>query len=364
MNNEIEMVAIDHLVFDPKNPRLPSYIDGKDQKEVIDFMLRDATVIELMQSIGEQSYFSGEPLLVVPVNDKDGYYEVIEGNRRLCAAKLLRHPELAPVRQKSVQTVVDEATHKPEFLPVVKYDSATEILDYLGYRHITGVKPWDPLAKARYLKLLRDAEIEKGESEAQQYKTLAKTIGSRADYVATLLTSLALYEEISEKSFFGIKSLSEEEIDFSLLTTSLSYSNIVEFLGLDSRNDPSLSGLKDEGLKELTKWIFEKNPVNNQTRLGESRNLKRLNNVVSEVRSLTAFREGKSLQEAEFLTKIPAESFSLAIQEARKQLVIARDLLSVVDEPVKADAERLSEISRMARDIKAALDSRLMDKDD
>ena len=45
-------------------------------------MLDNANIIELMNSIGEQGFFTSEPIEVINSKTK-GKYEVVEGNRRL-----------------------------------------------------------------------------------------------------------------------------------------------------------------------------------------------------------------------------------------------------------------------------------------
>jgi len=204
-----------------------------------------------MGSIGEQSYFAGEPLLVIPA--EKGFVTVVEGNRRLAAVKLLRHPELAPVRKKAVRTVTDSAKVKPDELPAVVYQGRNDILSYLGYRHVTGIKAWNPLAKARYLAdLLPTVE---GSTSAERYRAAAREMGSRADYVQRLLTGLAVYNEIAEEnSFFKIPKLNEESLDFSLVTTALGYTAITEFLGLQDDMGTELEGLDTGRLRELTTW--------------------------------------------------------------------------------------------------------------
>src|ERR1700730_12102676 len=94
-NKSIQYLPIDDLLFDPKNPRFPFTLDGDNEEEVMEWMLKDATIVELMGSIGVKGYFPGEPLLVVPSKKSDKFY-VVEGNRRLCAVKLLNKPHLAP----------------------------------------------------------------------------------------------------------------------------------------------------------------------------------------------------------------------------------------------------------------------------
>src|SRR5256886_5857908 len=51
------------------------------------WMLDNANIIELMNSIGEQGFFVGEPLVVIPSKTITGKYEVVEGNRRLTAVR-------------------------------------------------------------------------------------------------------------------------------------------------------------------------------------------------------------------------------------------------------------------------------------
>jgi len=244
--------------------------------------------------------------------------------------------------------------YKPDALPVLIFEDRSEILGYLGYRHVTGIKQWDPLAKARYLEQLK--QTMDGEPSSK-YKTLAKMIGSRADYVAKLLTGLALYDQIEENGFFGFD-LKAEDIDFSLLTTALSYSNIVTFLGLPGSTEPSLPGLKEESLKDLTSWMF-KEVGEGKTRLGESRNLKSLNRIVHYQKALDSFRAGKSLKEAELLTEMPAEIFSISIIRSKGHLENARDHQHLVTKPTTVDSENLEEIQTIASDLWTVIKNRL-----
>jgi len=149
-SKSVTSIPVSKLHFDPNNPRLPSSVDGKDENNVLEWMLKEATLIELMGSIGETGYSMGEPLLVVPKQDDNTHYYVVEGNRRLAAVKLLSNPETAPIRKVQVKEAAESTKHKPLELPAIVYPQRADITYYLGYRHITGVKPWDPLAKAKY----------------------------------------------------------------------------------------------------------------------------------------------------------------------------------------------------------------------
>jgi ParB/Sulfiredoxin domain len=357
----ISSISVERLLFDPENPRLPSTINGHDEQSVIDWMLRDATIIELMASIGERDYFPGEPLLVAPVPDKEGFYEVIEGNRRLTAVKLLLNPSLAIIRSNAVQLVSDAAKVKPASLPVIIFPHRNGIINYLGYRHITGIKEWGSLAKAKYLKQL--LETVNDQSQDEQYKTLAKIIGSRADYVARLLAGLAVYKEIAENAFFKIRNLSEESVNFAVLTTALNYSNIAEFLGLKSGTDASLEGLDRSRLGELTSWLFEKNSEG-KTRVGESRNLRQLSAVVANEQALKSFTSGTPLSTAYILTDAPTDIFRAVLAAAREHLQTAQIQIHRVNHPTESDVDLLKEIQTMARDLRVLVSQRIIDAED
>lgn len=348
---QLQYLPVDDLHFDPRNPRLPTSIDARDDVAVIRWMLQDATIIELMGSIGQNGYFPGEPLLAVEDESESGFI-IVEGNRRLTATKLLSNPELATVRMKAVQNAASGALHKPVELPVLVYPSRGEILNYLGYRHITGIKEWDPLPKARYLYDLY--QHSDAASHEEKLKALARTIGSRSDYVERLLNGLTVFNEILEHSFFGIEGMNEGLIKFSVLTTALNYQNIATFLGIEGSGPVDANDINVDHLKELTAWMFEK-VEQGATRLGESRNLRELSAVVASPLALQAFRERTSLEDAYKMTSGPDNAYRSAVAEARKRLDFAWNNMLDPDSVLESDRQVMAEIQRTARNIGVVL---------
>ena len=361
--SEIQQIPITQLSFDPQNPRLLGDIDGQSESAVIDWMLDDNSLIELMGSIAEHGYFPGEPLLVIKNKRKSDSYIVVEGNRRLAAAKLLANPSLATRKKLAVAEIAKSAKHKTTQLPVLIYPQRKDILEYLGYRHVTGVKSWDPLAKAKYLKQLEQSIKGNTSNAEEKYRRISKSIGSRADYVAKMLTGLAIYDRIAERDFYDIKNIDEDSIDFTLLTTALSYNGILGFLGIKSANDPSLNGINDDHLKELTQWLFS-HSNEGRTRIGESRNLKQLNRIVSKSKALEAFRKGESLENADMLTEAPSQVFRESIFESKHSLETAREYVHMINDLVHSDEETLEEILGIVRVIRAAVHDKITNNDE
>lgn len=348
MSNKIIYIETENLDFDPENPRFYRLNDkASSDTAVVEEMLDDESVQDLMLSIGEQNYFPGEPLLVVK---KDNGYIVVEGNRRLAAVKLLNNELHAPKKkEKSVQLIIDEALHKPTVLPCLVYDNREDVLRYIGYRHITGVKEWDSLSKAKYLKELSDT-FYKGVAYDTLFKSLAKEIGSKAYYVGLLLTSLNLYEIAADNDFFELP-MTEKDVDFSYITTALGYKNITEWIGLKDRNDVDAEGLELHNLNKLFAWFFVKDQQGD-TIIGESRSISKLNKIVAHSSAVDNLVKSKSLDEAFLYTNGQEEALEEALNLAESGLRVVWEMLIKTHKFSEKQESHASEIAVIARRIK------------
>ncbi|MCI1015033.1 ParB N-terminal domain-containing protein [Herbaspirillum sp. C7C2] len=356
---QIALIDSGQLRFDPQNPRFYRLEDGTSDSTVIEEMLDDEGVQNLMNSIGHQGYFPGEPLLVAP--DENGKYIVVEGNRRLAAVKLL-NGELAPPPRKSrsVALLRADAIYQPIELPCIVYPQRADVLRYLGYRHITGIKEWDALSKARYLVELRDTFYADKEP-AEQLRILSKEIGSRSDVVAQLLTGLTLFERAIDEKFFKKNNLNPDAIDFSYITTALSYSNIAEWLKLEGRTDIDAANLDYDNLESLFHWMFVPLP-GGKTVLRETRRLKQLAAVVNSPDSLRVLVKSGDLDDAYLYTDGPQLALSAALQKADSKLKIVWDML-LSSEPKIEHKLAAEEIALMANRILEQLSSVLSAQD-
>lgn len=362
---EIDYLKVDQLSFDPENPRLPQTLrDKKDTDDyenlVIDWMLQFENVTELMGSIGERGFFAAEPILVV--DKENGNYEVVEGNRRLTAVKLLNDPSKASKKKKTIEEIISESNADviPKEIPSIVFKDRSEVIEYLGYKHITGVQPWDSLAKAKYLKQLLQT-LPKGDFY-EQCKTLAKIIGSKANYVRLLLVGADVYQKIEENNYYDIPTLNEESFEFGTFYTALQRSNLSEYVGVNLYSNEPLKDLDSEKLKDLTKWMFEKNSEG-FTRLGESRNLSKLDKVVNSSfpKALAAFKEGKSLDDAVRLTDHPLEIFQNSLNDSLYSLETSRNYIHEIEKPSEVQSETLKQIFKLSRDLYQLVQAKMLD---
>jgi len=297
---EYKIIAYKNLILDSTNPRLPKSKQNATESEIIEFMLGEANTLELMLAIGVNDFFAGEQLLVVESKSKQGSYIVVEGNRRLTAVKLLNEPELATVQKIKIKKILDEVKFKPQEIPCLVFDEKEEIFNYLGFRHITGIKSWRTLEKARYIFELKDNFTEL--SFFDTCREIAKLIGSRRDYITRLIVGYELYLIIENNGFYGIHQLDDTNFYFNYLADSLTRTNITNFIGVDLGIENPTTSLNHENFKTLIEWFFVRN-AQNKTRLkGDSTDLNKLNGILGNANATKYFNDGASLIEAYELT--------------------------------------------------------------
>ena len=336
---------IEVLEFDKDNPRLPTTLRGANDSRIIEYLATKTGIENLMSSIGENGFFQGEAIVATPHGSK---YTVVEGNRRLAALRLLQNPML--VKRPSIQRVANEAVNKPTTIPVYVVASREETLQYLGFRHISGVQRWDPLAKARYLESL--FKLIQGEPQ-QRYASVAREIGSTSPTVRRNLDALAAYKIIESRDFYDIDGMEEETFQFGTFYTAMSNVDIANFVGTRLEGAPTHPieypcVVKYDRLEVLVKLMFKRDARGN-TKLVESRNIQKLGAVLAEPPSLEALQSGQSLDAAYRLTPHGRDDFIRHMNQAIEELKQANANLYAVEPDDKSSKDLIIEASKIIR---------------
>ena len=340
-NNKVNLLSVKNLKFDVNNPRFPKEIASGPTDILLEKFIKDERLLEIVDSIGNHDFFYGEPLLVVPLKKGPGAtldYKVVEGNRRLAALKLLNRELKSPSTRLSIIDAVESATFRPSTVPCIIFEEESKVMRYLGFRHITGVKAWGALQKARYAKRLweqyKNIDVDEG------LKNLAKEIGSRSDYVGQILASLRIFEIAEENNFYGLDLLSSQ-VEFSVLTTALSYTNIVDFLGLESRIDLKAKKINPEHLKNIFDWLFvapdQRKPV-----VPDSRDLKKLALILSSKDAIKELKTSRQLNDAYELSKGPEVALSDSMRLVVRRLDSCQ-LLAIKTPEIMLEHKELAE---------------------
>lgn len=147
-----QRVLITDLRLDWRNPRLPPerQLPDAEQFDLALYIDKRYNPLEVAQSIARHGYFESEPLIAV---EEQGALVVVEGNRRLTALLGLSNGALreALVKQTRGWDDLPRNVQLPTRIPVVVVDERKSVAPLLGFRHISGIKEWEPFAQARYL---------------------------------------------------------------------------------------------------------------------------------------------------------------------------------------------------------------------
>ena len=333
-------LSIDVLEFDKENPRLPSNLKGGSESDILEYLETKTRIENLISSIGENSFFSGEAIVVTPHGPNR--YTVIEGNRRLAALRLLHDPGMA--NSTKIERAARQADIKPTEVPAYVVQSREDTLQYLGFRHISGVQRWDPLAKARYLESL--FEKTKGEPQ-QRYNSVAREIGSNSTAVRRNLDALAVYRVVERKEFYDIRDMNEGSFQFGTFYTAVSNPDVANFIGTRDDGTPTHpitdpDVVNQDHLEELVRWMFERD-ARGSTRLGESRNIGKLGKVLENPSSTKALRMGQALETAYRLTPHSRDEFIRHMNQAIEELKQANANLYAVKQDDKTAKSAVSE---------------------
>ena len=277
---EIHYCELDDIALDPLNPRLgrEAHIEELDQTAVAKLMW-DWSLEELATSFLENGFWAHEAVIcITPDVSVEEPLLVIEGNRRIAALKRLKDAFQDDDTSSKWKKIVEDQDY-PENLfskvPYIRVSSRDEVDDFLGFRHVTGIKEWAPAEKAQFISKL----IEKYNLD---YWQVMRKIGSKTPTVQRNYISYCLFlemEKIEEIETWYV------EDKFSVLFLSLREKNIQRFLGIEEKFEvepadvkPLIVSENKQHLIEFVRWLF--GDSNHDAVVTDSRNVNRFAKVL------------------------------------------------------------------------------------
>ena len=257
MNDQIIYQKLDAFTLDPKNPRLGRNIakDGlPDPNNVLKTML-DWSLEELATSFLESGFWPHEAVLCV---EERPYGEptlvVVEGNRRIAALQCLHlASQENPLSPKWASMIAEMPPRENLFsnIPYILLDSREEVDAFLGFRHVTGIKEWDPTEKAQFISYLIN-------ERDMSYRDVMRKIGSKTNAVRQNYIAYSLLLQLDDMEGISIR---EIEKRFSVLYLSLRTAGVQNFLGINIQAEPEeaknpVPADSENNLRDYVKWLF------------------------------------------------------------------------------------------------------------
>lgn len=313
---DIIMVDIDKLLPDFANPRLAKSGVLDSVEAVWKELYEEYYLEDLLVSLSHNGYFSEEPLIGYQSGEdalKNPVYTIVEGNRRLAALRLLLFEKDRVIAEaKGIPAPKPEILDTLKRVPVKVYPGRAGIIPYMGVRHIAGVRPWDAMAKAKYIEYL----IDNGYS-IDDIKDMVGVKGSGV--VERWILTLYILEQANSVADIPWKA-AEKSFKFSWLYTALGYSRVRQYLELDTNilEAPSKQPVTEKAITKLLEHMKDLyGPPNNpeQKKVKESREIKKLAAVYATPEALQVLRAGRSL----------AEAHSKSVGEIEELITLVRD---------------------------------------
>ena len=362
---------VEKLRLDPENPRLAETLRDASQQELLETFYWSYDLEPLLLSMAQHGYFSEEPLIGIRSNasaldserdpeddsasdddstsaenrssdDKSAsvgeFCTIVEGNRRLATLQILLFDwAREAVKAEDLPEITPEARQKLNPVPVKEYLSRADVVPYLGVRHIRGVKDWDPLAKARYVRWLK--------ADGYTIREIVRIVGGRRDVVQRWLLTLYALEQANTESDSKWDE-SPDAFKFSWLYTSLGYTRVRDFLGFegDVLTDPQPNPVDRENmllLLEHMRDLYGPPPgIATQAKVKDSREIRQLAAVYASPDAVDALRAGATL----------AEAFSRSVGEEEQLLDYLRRINRDLEQSISIAHRHKghTEISRLA----------------
>lgn len=160
MTSNAQSISVDRIFLDLENPRHKPYTS---EAEVIEYLCRNESVYALAKDMSEIGLNPLELFALISLDTskkkitKATSFVVAEGNRRMCAIKLLNDPDLAPTKlRKDFSRLAELSTQSFSEVPAILFEDGTQVDAWLerihgGPQGGIGRKPWNAEQKTRHL---------------------------------------------------------------------------------------------------------------------------------------------------------------------------------------------------------------------
>ena len=194
-----EVVRLDELFLDPNNPRFTDsnwihvqesqISDDEVQARTRARMIREFAVDKLRMNMEVNGYLPIDRVIVREFAPKK--YVVLEGNRRICAAKLISNLTVDGAQ------VQEDVLGSLEQIPVLIYTGGDVNAAWIfqGLRHISGVEDWSAYNKAKLL-------VEQMEEDGLSLSDVGRRFGLTSHGAGQWVRGYYAFKQAREESDF------------------------------------------------------------------------------------------------------------------------------------------------------------------
>ena len=358
--SSIEWIEPKRLRLDPQNPRLPEDMDGSVSEDVIRFYWDNYVLDELIDSFKENGYFEIEPMIVTPEDPEhlnSTPMVVLEGNRRLAAIiQLLRLPGYVEEIEIDPPTLQLRAALRS--IPCYVTDRRASVASHLGFKHIGGLKPWSPEAKARFV-ASEVRQYAKTNQSGNPFAHIARMVGTNAQSVRIAFFALELLR--FARDTLGLSTGYVADYRFGVWLRAMSSKGIVErmCISLPKTFEELDVALKNVDSKWLKAVIADLSPSDGLLPiLADSRDVTTYGYVLANDRAYDILKSTRDLRVAEQI--VSGATLSNKIDRVTKRVAA---LVTESEQLEETDAEALASARVLAARAKALVNTLRADEE-
>ena len=247
-------IPLSYLLLDPNNPRFVTSdfelvsdqgaSQQDTQKSLQDKLLKEFAAEKLKENMEINGYLPIDRIVVRPIGSEA--YVVLEGNRRIAAAKKLSEQIVAGA-------VVDEGvTESLNLIPSLVYTGEDNSAAWLfqGLRHITGISDWSAYHKARLL-------VEQMDKDGLSLTEVGKRFGLTAYGAGQWARGYYAFQQASEETDY-VKEIDERVYPYFQELFGRSSIAMKDWLGW---NDTNKRFENASNLNEFVSWFYPRSSL-------------------------------------------------------------------------------------------------------
>lgn len=246
-----EDILLDSIYLDPNNPRFvdsnwsnvpDQYITDSDvQERTRRLLVQNFDIDKLQMNMEVNGYLPIDRVIVKEISE--GKYVVLEGNRRICAAKMIS--SVAKDGSEVLQEVLDSLNK----IPVLIYTGGDVEASWIfqGLRHISGVHDWSAFNKAKLL-------VEQMEKEGLNLTDVGRRFGLTPHGAGQWVRGFYAFKQAKEQSDF-IAEVDERSYPYFQELFNRSSAAVRDWIGWDDENRAFKSQIN---FNEFVSWLYPK----------------------------------------------------------------------------------------------------------
>ena len=255
LRNELKEIdlPLSQIFLDPNNPRFVTkdsilIPDGEIAHEVSQETARKRLVAEfgvnkLRQSMEVNGYLPIDRVIVREFSE--GQYVVLEGNRRICAAKMVS------AYSDEGEEIPDDIRKTFDSIPCLQYvgTAADAAWIFQGLRHISGISDWSAFNKAKLL-------VEQIEEEGVSLTEVGKRFGLTPHGAGQWARGFYAFKQASEESDY-VDEVDERSYPYFQELFSRSSAPVREWLEWNEKKSHFDNELN---FNEYIGWLYPRDP--------------------------------------------------------------------------------------------------------